>query len=368
MSPQVPRLTRPPGGPTIGLMSFIGTTTRRPATACGLLAACALLACCSRGTGPTTAQAGSKRVVSFSPAITQMMFDMGLGEQVVGVTRFCELPAGVERPRVGDALSFNSEAILAVRPDVILTQTAAAKFQGVLDVDSHVKVVPMSIESLSDIPAAMLKIGQELGCEKVARRKADAFSQAVQAVEQRVRLLPRKRTIFVMGTDRPTAAGAGTFVADMIAAAGGVNVGAAISGQTIWRPAQIEAVIAARPDVLICQVSPGREEAAKAYWMRWKDIPAATAGQVYIVSDPDWSIPGPHLARLLPKLSAMIHGKPASSTGVSPVQRTTKTGEAETGEAGEAEAEEKEEEAPRGGTPLALMGGTPMPRPEGHNS
>jgi iron complex transport system substrate-binding protein len=357
-------------------MSFTGTTIQRLAANCGLLAASALLACCSRGTGPTTAQAGPKRVVSFSPAITQMMFDMGLSEQVVGVTRLCELPAGAERPRVGDALSFNSEAILAVRPDVILTQTAAAKFQGVLDVDSHVKVVPLSIESLSDIPAAMLKIGQELGCEKVARRKADAFNRAIQAVEQRIRILPRKRTIFVMGTDRPTAAGAGTFVADMIAAAGGVNVGAAISGQTIWRPAQIEAVIAARPDVLICQVSPGREAAAKAYWMQWKDIPAATVGQVYVVSDPDWSIPGPNLARLLPKLAAMIHGEPASSTGVSPasgtgvspVQRTTKTGEAETGEAGEAEAEEKEEEAPRGGTPLALMGGTPMPRPEGHNS
>ena len=295
-------------------MSFTGTTIKRLAAACGLLAASALLTCCSRGAGPTTAPAGSKRVVSFSPAITQMMFDMGLGERVVGVTRFCKLPAGAERPRVGDALSFSSEAILAVRPDVIFTQTSAAKFQGVLDVDSHVKVVPMSIESLADIPAAMLEIGQELGCEKVARRKAEAFNQAVHAVEQRVRLLPRKRTIFLMGTDRPTAAGEGTFVADMIAAAGGVNVGAAISGQTIWRPAQIEAVIAVRPEVLICQASPGQEEAAKAYWMQWKDIPAATAGQVYVVSDVGWSIPGPHLAKLLPKLATMIHGAPVPAS------------------------------------------------------
>jgi len=63
--------------------------------------------------------------------------------------------------------------------------------------------------------------------------------------------------------------------------------------------------------VLICQVSPGREAAAKAYWMQWKDIPAATVGQVYVVSDPDWSIPGPRLVKLLPKLAAMIHGEPA---------------------------------------------------------
>jgi iron complex transport system substrate-binding protein len=288
----------------------------RFAASCLLLAAGLLLSC--GGRDRQTVPAGAERVVSFSPAITQMMFDMGLGEQVVGVTRFCELPAGVDKPRVGDALSFSSEAILAVRPDVIFTQTSAAKFQGVLDVDSHVRVIPLNIESLSDVPAAMLEIGRELGCEQAARPKADAFNQAVRAVEQHVRILPRKRTIFLMGTDRPTAAGEGTFVADMIAAAGGVNVGAAVSGQNRWRPAQIEAVIAVRPEVLICQVSPGQEEAAKAYWMRWKDIPAAAAGHVYVVSDPDWSIPGPHLARLLPKLAAMIHGEPDPAGAAQP--------------------------------------------------
>ncbi len=321
-----------------------------------LLAAAGALASCNRSDN-SAGTAGPKRVVSFSPAVTQMMLDMGLGDQVVGVTKFCKLPAGTQPPRVGDALSFDSEAILAVRPDVIFTQTSPAKFQGVLDVDSHVKVVTLKIESLSDIPATMLKIGQELGCEKVARRNADAFNQAVQTVQQHVRILPRKRTIFLMGTDRPIAAGVGTFVADMIAAAGGVNVGAAIAGPTRWRPAQIEAIIAVRPEVLICQVSPGQEEEAKAYWMQWKDIPAAMAGQVYVVSDPDWSIPGPNLAKLLPRLAAMIHGEPTDGTDVSLVQ-------------------EEEEAKTTGETPVEpawpagrLMGGTPMlrskPAPQG---
>ena len=116
-----------------------------------------------------------------------------------------------------------------------------------------------------------------------------------------------------MGTDRPIVAGEGTFVADMIASAGGTNVGAVIPGQTIWRPTQIEAIIKVRPDVLICQVAPGEEDAAKAYWMQWKDIPAVEAGRVYVVSDSGWSIPGTHLVELLPKMAALIHGElPAS--------------------------------------------------------
>ncbi|MBL7141131.1 MAG: ABC transporter substrate-binding protein [Planctomycetes bacterium] len=304
-----------------------GIKIRRGAAACVLLAGAVMLTCCDRSGNssprPPRRTAGAKRVVSFSPAITQMMFDMGLGDRVVGVTRLCELPPGLQRPRVGDALSFNSEAILAVRPDIIFTQVDAAKFQGVRDIDGHVKVMYLSIESQDDIPAAMLTIGKELGCGRIARDKAEAFCQAIEAVEYRVRLLPRKRTVFVMGTDRPTVAGAGTFVADMISSAGGTNVGAAIPGQAIWRPTQIEAIMKVRPDVLICQVAPGKEDAARAYWMQWKDIPAAASGQVYVVSAAGWSIPGTHLAKLLPKMVAMIHGElPAPGATTMPAGAT----------------------------------------------
>ena len=308
--------------PTIAPMKIGNSwiTIRRWAAVCVLLAGGVMLTCCDRADNSSpSGTAGAKRVVSFSPAITQMMFDMGLGEQIVGVTRFCKLPAGVQRPRVGDALSFNSEAILAVRPDVVLTQTAPAKFQGVRDIDGHVKIISLGIESLDDIPAAMMTIGKELGCGKIAREKADAFSQAIEAVEYRVRLLPRKRTVFVMGTDRPIVAGEGTFVADMITSAGGTNVGAAIPGQAIWRLTQIEAIIKVRPDVLICQAASGEEDAAKAYWMQWKDIPAVASGHVYVVSDSGWSIPGTHLGGLLPKMAAMIHVElPASGATTRP--------------------------------------------------
>ncbi len=298
-------------------------TTRPAALALALLAAVLALASCGRSSRPSHSPAdGAKRVVSFSPAITQILFDMDLGDQVVGVTRFCKLPAGVRRTRVGDALSYNREAILATRPDVIFAQTDPAKFQGVRDVDARVRVVRLHIESLNDISAAMLAIGRELGCERAAREKANAFSQAIEAIEHRTRLLPPRRTIFVMGTDRPTAAGEGTFVSDMISACGGTNVGAAIPGQAIWRPTQIEAIVKVRPEVLICQVSPGKEQAARAYWMGWRDIPAVPAGRVHVVSDPDWSIPGTHLAGLLAKLGEMIHGElPAASTATRPASR-----------------------------------------------
>jgi len=289
---------------------------------CLTLAAGVLPSC---GPGDTKTAPGQKRVVSCSPATTRMLFDMGFGEQVVGVTKFCKLPAGQTRPRIVDALSVNTEAMLAVRPDVIFSQVDPSKFRGVTDADPHVKIVHLSIESLGDIPKAMLAIGRELGREQAARKKTDEFEATVEAVRRSVAHLAKKRVAFVMGTARPTAAGAGTFVSDMITAAGGVNVGSEIPGPTIWKPTQAEEIIRVRPEVLLCQISPGKEADARNYWLQWKDIPAAMAGQVYVVSDPAWSIPSPHLADLLPKLAKMIHpglppaSQPSTASGRRPI-------------------------------------------------
>jgi iron complex transport system substrate-binding protein len=260
---------------------------------------------CSQPTKPPDRPA--PRVVSFSPALTEILFDMGLGEHVVGVTRFCKLPAGVQRPRVGDAVP-NTEAVLAVWPSVIFTQSSPAKFQGVRDLDPDVRVVQVQLEALNDLPAAMDRIGEVLDRADLAAKHKAAFAAKLDAVRRRVAGRPRPRVLFVMGTDRPVASGPGTFVSDLIELAGGVNAGADIPGQVRWRPTHIEAVLKAAPDVLICQVSSAEQaDAARGYWLKWRDLPAARAGRVYVVTDVHWSIPSTRLADLAPKLAEMIH-------------------------------------------------------------
>ena len=94
------------------------------------------LSFCLVQAGPARADdaaAEGPRIVSFSPALTRILFDMNLGHHVVGVTRFCRLPDGIERPRIGDAETISAETILAVRPDIILTQSLPERFRGVTD-------------------------------------------------------------------------------------------------------------------------------------------------------------------------------------------------------------------------------------------
>ena len=253
------------------------------------------------------------RIVTFSPAITEMVFDMGLGEHVIGVTRFCILPPGQERPVLGDANDVNSEAILAHRPDVLLVQTGdLRRFEGIRQVNPQVMIERFTIETIPEIRSAVERIGRLVGREDLAGRALDRFDGKLRAVSLRVVGRPRPRVVFVMGTKQPTVAAPGSFVHDLIELAGGVNAGRDVPGRTRWRRTGIEAILAAGPEVLICQVFPPEEPAsAREYWTGWKDLPAARKQRVFVVSERHWSIPSTRLADLAATLAGMIHPESA---------------------------------------------------------
>ncbi len=272
-----------------------------------ILTAICLLAGASVGAPP--------RIVSFSPALTEIVFDMGLGEYVVGVTRLCRLPEGVDRPRLGDAFTINTEMILSVRPDVILTQSGAEKFKGICDINPAVRVESFQLETLDDISAAIERIGEIVGRSDLAKKRNTDFTAKLESIRRRVSGQTKPRVLFVMGTDRPTVAGGDNFIADLIDVTGGVNAGTDIPGKTHWRRTHIDAIAKAAPDVIICQVfDKGQADSARKYWLGWKDLPAAESGRVYVVTDPHWSIPSMRLADLASDLSYIIHQKPVSAS------------------------------------------------------
>jgi ABC-type Fe3+-hydroxamate transport system substrate-binding protein len=69
----------------------------------------------------------------------------------------------------------------------------------------------------------------------------------------------------------------------------------------------IEEIIAARPEVIVCQVPPGREHDARKYWLNVPDLPAAKAGRIHIVMDRRWTIPSTRSAKFARQLVGMIH-------------------------------------------------------------
>lgn len=274
-----------------------------------LLAVVALQVGC-RETRPRP-DAPHPRIVSYSPAITDMLFDMGLGDHVVGVTTYCKLPDRQRRRRVGSQLDFTTEAVLAVEPDIVLTQSDASRFRGVVSADPRIRIEQLKIESLDDISTAMRRIGELAGKAHLAAKAQQAFDQKLARIAESARGRGRPRVLFVMGTDRPSVAAEGSFVHDLLVRCGAVNAGDAIPGQPRWREVTIEAIHKAAPDVIICQMLRAeRAESARKYWLRWTDLPAVKARRVFVVTDPHWTIPSARVADLGLKLVQMLHGPP----------------------------------------------------------
>jgi ABC-type Fe3+-hydroxamate transport system substrate-binding protein len=129
------------------------------------------------------------------------------------------------------------------------------------------------------------------GAGPVARAAIADFERAVAAPPAESPG-PPPRVIFVLGAARPTAAGPGTFVGDLIEHCGGVNAGRDVAGPLSWRPTDVESIARAAPDVLICQVDESESaEAARAWWLARTMIPAARSGRVVVVDEPEWTIP-----------------------------------------------------------------------------
>ncbi|MCY2926736.1 MAG: iron chelate uptake ABC transporter family permease subunit, partial [Planctomycetota bacterium] len=139
---------------------------------------------------------------------------------------------------------------------------------------------------------AIGRIGQLTGRDDLARDAQAAFAAKLDLVRRSVAGKARPTVLFVMGTERPSIAGDGTFIVDMIEAAGGTSVAGKIPGDKPWRQTQIDHILAAAPDVLLCwEDTPERAALARTYWSQWKGLPAAANGRVIVVSEPGWSIP-----------------------------------------------------------------------------
>jgi len=255
------------------------------------------------------------RVVSFSPALTDIVFDMGLGGHVVGVTNYCVLPPGQTRPALGDRINVSLEAILSVEPDVLLIQQDPGSLAALREVNPKIRIVSFQIETLQDIISAVDGIGQALGKQQQAEQFKQRFLGRLESVRRRQGGGSRPRVLFVLGYGTPVVARDRNFIHDLIELAGGANAGAEIRGLQRWQQVPLESILAAAPDVLICQVEPAQEAAARKFWLDMQDLPAARSGRVFIVTDRRWSIPSTRVAELAEKMWEMLHAASKGAGG-----------------------------------------------------
>jgi len=274
----------------------------------GLLAAAS--ACAKPEVAAPEPETEPQRIVSLTPALTEILFAVGAGDRVVGVTQFCDFPPEAKsRPKVGGYVNPSVEAVLALKPDLVVVSPGPGNRDAALAMRRaglHVEIV--QAETLEDSLAAIEAVGRLAGDTARGRNLAASVRARLDAVAGRVAGSARVRTLFCIQTDPIIVAGRDTLPSQLLTLAGGTNVVALARYPRL----DVEAVAAARPELILqarMDLANGDAHVEDAFWKRWPSIPAVSAGRVVVLPDDLTLRPGPRVADAVEELAAILHAE-----------------------------------------------------------
>ncbi|HET7218338.1 MAG TPA: helical backbone metal receptor [Vicinamibacterales bacterium] len=276
-----------------------------------LLAAFAVLA----GSMPQPRSARTAtRIVSLIPAVTEMLFAIGAGPQVVAVSSFDEYPPEVLKlPRVGALLDPDVERILSLRPDLVVVYESQVDLRKQLD-RASIPVFVYKHAGLADVTETIRQVGETIGRGKNAASVIADIQAHLNRIRAQVGGRAKPRTLLVFGRDAMTlrgiyASGGVGFLHDMLGAAGGENVFADVKQQSVQATAEL--ILARKPDVIIefrpGKIAPDREAQEIAAWKALAAVPAVRSNRIVLLTDQRTVVPGPRVAEGTELLARAIH-------------------------------------------------------------
>lgn len=253
-----------------------------------------------------------ERVVSLSPSTTEVLFALGLGERVVGVTKQCDYPpAARSKPTVGD-VNISVERVVSLKPDLVVGHGFLNRQPLASLKKAGIRTLSIDPTGWSEVGAAIEQIARACGVaargEALSKRMEQTFSQ-IQRQSARARRKPL--VLFAVQGNPVWAAGPKTFVDDMIKASGGVNAAAGINPG--FNHLSQELSVNLDPDFIFVTDSPARKFLITS--PLWKQVKAVRERHVVEV-DPDLYLrPTPRLIDGLRQMASVIN--PAHATGAS---------------------------------------------------
>jgi iron complex transport system substrate-binding protein len=203
---------------------------------------------------PASAQTSARRIVSIVPSVTEMLFAIGAGEQVVGISTFDKYPPeALNRPRVGGLIDPDIERIMALKPDLVIVYGTQADLRAQMS-RSGIPIFLYEHSGLADITQTIRKLGSRVGRLKESTQLAAQIDRDIAGIRQQVAGRARPTTLLVFGRDPETlrgiyASGGIGFLHDMLDAAGGANVFADVKRQSLQTTSEL--AIARAPEVII---------------------------------------------------------------------------------------------------------------------
>ncbi|MBX3234769.1 MAG: cobalamin-binding protein [Nitrospiraceae bacterium] len=248
------------------------------------------------------------RIVSLAPSVTEMLFALGAGEHIVAVTEFCDYPAEARlKPKIG-GLKLSLEAIIAAQPDLVLVPHAFLDPTVLAKLDElKISTYVLQAKTLEDILTQLNTLGRILNRSTAATDLVAGLRQRIRAVREQTQNLTRPKVFYVLNGNPLMTVGPGSFIHQMLDAAGGANI-AATAAQAYPR-ISLEEVLAQNPDILMFPVgaAEGIPESEQAQWLRWPQLSAVRQHRLYRIDSELVDRPGPRIVDGLEQLAKHIH-------------------------------------------------------------
>jgi len=251
-----------------------------------------------------------QRIISLAPTHTEILFALGLGEKVVGVTDYCNYPEGAKKKqKIGGFANPDIDRIIAFKPDLILAfGTIQKPVVAELEAKGQ-KVFWAYPHSVKDLLELFEKIGEITETTQVAERLRQNVEKRIEYIAEKLGSIPEEKrpAIFrVMGLEPPGTIGGGSFQSDVFYLAGGKNVFADIKKD--FFQIDTETLIERNPDVIIiCGKDPQETRKKIRNHKDWENLTAVKKNKIFVISCDLICRSGPRIAETIEKIANYLY-------------------------------------------------------------
>ena len=256
-----------------------------------------------------------QRIISTSPSITEILFELGLQDRIVAVTDFCIYPEeACQLPSIGGVLNPDIETIVSLAPDLIILQSDSAKVKKNIK-SLGIPTLTIQVRTISDIFESINRLGKELNCQEAAKKLLLLLKNKINSFKQRLAgQLPKKVLLLLGDSSDPArdlyAVGPGTFLNELLVLSGGKNI--LKNSKAQYPKLSKEYIIEQSPEIII-EAGPKSNLSQKEIdyrvkqWNRFPSIQAVRDKRIYFIGADYILIPGPRLVKILENFAQVIH-------------------------------------------------------------
>lgn len=250
-----------------------------------------------------------RRIVSLAPNITEILFRLGLDEEIVGVSLHCNYPERAKsKAQVGSYISLDFERITSLKPDLIIA-TGAGNTRDMVDRLEKLgfKTYTIFPKKFDDILQSIGHIGQVVNREKEAREIVGGMEKRKQRVVGFTQGLPRPKIFIQIGDAPIVTVGKGSFADDLIRIAGGENI--AGREKEMYPRFGMEEILKRSPEIIVISSMNPKADYPKILneWSRWKTLPAVKNGRLHLIDSDLLDRPSPRIIDGLEELAKILH-------------------------------------------------------------